>query len=236
MRSDLNRSGSELSKAVERQMRNWELTRAQRIRVPPPQRKEVAEFVYISRTVGSGGRVVAAALAERLRWPLFDKEILQAMAGDDAVRGRLYESMDERDVGWFEETFSSLMSREFPRNDYFHRLCRTVLSIARQGSAVFLGRGVGLILPADRGYRVRLVAPLEFRIRRHAELQELDLQRARREVERIDKERAEFVRNQFHADPGDITRFDIAINFARHTPDQAVELIMAGMRVRGLLR
>jgi len=84
---------------VEKQMRNWELAKAQRLTVPEPRRAEVEDFIAISRSVGAGGNSVAVVLGEALGWPVFDKEILQTMAGDDAIRREIYASMDERDIG-----------------------------------------------------------------------------------------------------------------------------------------
>ena len=109
------------ARLVERQMRNWELARAQRLSVPAPQRKEVEDFIAVSRAVGAGGVEVAARLGEALSWPVFDREILDVMAGDDEMRRQVYASMDERDMSWFEETASSLLQPEVVKNDYFHR-------------------------------------------------------------------------------------------------------------------
>jgi len=216
----------DLARVLERHLRNWEIGRAQRIELPAPQRREVEDFISVSRAVGSGGGEVARRLASRLSWPLFDRELLQHMAGDDEVRRRLYESMDERDLGWFEETFRSLMDEEFPKNDYFHRLCRTVLSIARQGSAVFLGRATDLILPRNLGLRVRIVAPAEQCIQNYARRENLPLNKARKEVERIERERAEFVHQHFRVKAEEQTRHDLIVNMERFTTEQALDLIL----------
>ena len=223
-----------VAKLVERQMRNWELARAQRVTVPEPQRKEVESFVCISRCVGAGGKEVASLLAEKLGWPVFDKEILDRMAGDDELRRQVYESMDERDVSWYEETLRSLMQREFVKNDYFHKLSTTVLSLARQGHAVFLGRGIDQILPRTIGFRVRLVAPLEQCIERYARLFSLTLGEARGEVVRLEQQRSEFIRRHFGIGAGEATRNDLLINMARWTPAQAVELILSARKILGV--
>ena len=107
------------AKLVERQMRNWELARAQRLSVPAPQREEVEDFIAISRNAGAQGKVVAAELGEKLGWPVFGREILDVMAGDDDLRRQIYASMDERDLSWYEETLRALMQPEFVKNDYF---------------------------------------------------------------------------------------------------------------------
>jgi len=227
MPGKLGATNTVLARLVERQMRNWELARAQRQDVPVEQRAVVGDFVAISREVGAGGRTVATLLGERLAWPVFDKEILNKMAGDDGLRRQIYDSMDERDIGWVEESLRSLMQPEFVRNDYLHRLTQTVLSLARQGGGVFLGRGSDRILPPDRGLRVRLVAPLEVRAQRYAERERRSLGDARDEIARIGKDRMEFVHRHFGIDSTDPTRYDLVINTAKLSPATAVDLIVA---------
>lgn len=220
-------SDAALAKLVEKQMRNWELGKAQRLAVAEPQRREVEDFIAISRAVGTGGRELAGKVGEALAWPVFDKEILNAMAGDDVLRRQIYASMDERDLSWTEETLRALLQPEFARNDYFHRLTQTILSLARQGHAVFLGRGAHLILPPGRGFRVRLVAPFEMRLRRFAEEFELSPDQAREGLLRIENERADFLRKHFRIDTADETRHDLTVNLERFSPDQAVDLVLS---------
>ena len=220
-----------VAKLVERQMRNWELSRAQRHTVPEPQRKEVEDFISISRSVGAGGKQVASVLGERLGWPVFDKEILDVMAGDDDLRRQVYASMDERDLSWYEETLRSLMQPEFVKNDYFRQLTETVLSLARQGRAVFLGRGADLILPKTIGFRVRLVAPIEVCIETFAIRRQMTPEQARGEVIRLEQERAEFIHHHFKIDVTDPTRNDLVINMDRYSPAQAVDLILSARAI-----
>jgi cytidylate kinase len=229
-------SRTELAKVVEKQMRNWELARTQRPQPqpaePPP---EVAAFVAISRTVASGGSQVATLLGERLGWPVFDREILQAMAGDDRVRTQLYEQLDEHDVNWLEATARWLIQGELRQDDYFHRLTETVLALARQGHAVFLGRGADLILPRNRGLRVRVTAVPGRRAERLAERGQMTSALASAEVERLDRERGEFRRHHFGPTANEVCRHDLVLNMDQFTHEQAVELILLAMRQRGLL-
>ena len=229
-------SGSEFDKLIDRQMRRWEMARAQCLEQREVKAtKTVQDFVAFSRQVGSSGAEVARLLAERLDWPLFDKEILHVMAGDDRVRERLYEQMDERDVGWMEQTLRWLLEGDFRVEDYFHRLTETVLALAWQGHAVFLGRGVDLILPRDRGLRVRIVALREWRVRRYAERLKLGEALALTQVERIDRERADFIRRYFRKPLDDISRYDLTINAEQFKTTESVDLILAALRMRGVI-
>jgi cytidylate kinase len=194
----------------------------------------VRDFVAISRQVGSGGSQIARELAERLDWPLFDKEILHAMAGDDASRERLYEWMDECDRGWIEQMLEFRHAGRFPPQDYVRKLSATVLALSRGAPAVFLGRATDLILPAEHGLRVRVVAPFEERMRRYAERSHVGNDLAREAVTRIDHERGEFVRHHFHRTIDDPVRCDLTLNTARVSVTEAVELVLALLRKRGV--
>ncbi len=228
-----------VDKLVEKQMRNWELARTQRATPPAEERPEVEAFVAVSRAVGaseSAGANIPTTLGQRLGWPVFDKEILQAMSDNDRLRQQLYESLDERDVGWFEESLRSLMQGVFKKNDYFHRLTETMLAIARQGRTVFVGRAADLILPRARGLCVRLTASRDRCVKNFAEQHGMSVEEARDEVEQTESERAEFVEHHFKVQATDQNRHDLIINLEQFTADQAVELIMAALEMRGITR
>lgn len=228
-------SSHSIGAVVERQMRNWEIAHRQVLPADAPEVPRVQPFVTVSRMVGSGGATVARKLAERIGWPLFDREVLQFMAGDDAVRKRLYETMDERDVGFVEESLRAFAISEIKRNDYFHRLTETALTIARKGHAVFLGRGVDLILPRDAGLRVRIVSVPAACASNYAAQHGLDAVRAAREIERIEQERAAFLRSHFSASLDSPDRFDLTFNMASVTCEETVEQIATLLQNRGVL-
>ena len=216
----------DIARLVEKQLRNWELGRQQRLKAEEPRARQVDDFICISRQVGTSGEQVAERVGGALGWPVFGRQVLEAMAGDDEQRRRVYASMDERELSWWEETLRSLMEGDFIRNDYYHRLCETLLSLASQANSVFVGRGADLILPRDRGFRVRLVAPEADRIRTFAATTGTETGRAESEMGRIERERARFFRHHFGVDPDDPMRYDITINMARLSLDQSVAMIL----------
>jgi cytidylate kinase len=225
----------QLAKIVEKQMRNWEYARLH-ARQPAADAAEpaVAPFVTVSRAVGCGGSEVAHRLAERLRWPCFDKEILRHMAGDDQLRKRLYEQMDVHDTSWLESALRILLQGEYHKEDYFRRLSETVLALARQGPGVFIGRGVDFLLPQDRGLRVRFFASHEQRVAAYAELHRCDKDAARSAIAREEHEREELFTKHFGRQKADPTRFDLLINLGRASAEEAIEVILASLRARGM--
>ncbi|MHC4443846.1 MAG: cytidylate kinase-like family protein [Planctomycetota bacterium] len=228
---DFQMSGG-LDKIVERQIRNWEIARAQKLEAGSSDTPGVYQFVTIANMCAAGGSDVARLLAEELNWPLFDRLLLTAMAGDDQVRALIYQTMDERDLGWVETVFHGLMQDEFRKNDYFYRLTETVLCLASRGHGVYVGRSADLILPKDKGLRCKVVASRERCAQNFARKKNCSLEKARNEIDRIEKERQEFTRNHFRIDGHDPVRFDMIINLERFTIRQAVNIITSAMKMR----
>jgi hypothetical protein len=213
-------------KMVEQQLRNWELAHSQRQVSPTPEGVEVEDFICVSRMVGIDGHMVATALGNRLGWPVFGREILDAMAGDDAIRQRIYRHMDERDLSWWEECLRGILDAGFTRNDYFPRLCETVLSLARQSPSIFVGRGTDLVLPQDRGFRVRLIASAESRAQARSDTEGQDREKATAGLERVEHQREEFLKHHFGIEADDPLRHDLMVNLDRWSTAGAVKLIL----------
>ena len=237
MISDTGMTSRGIGHIVERQLRNWEIARSQKLDRPVEPRTQVVEhFVSVSRAVGLPGEQVAERLHERLGWPVFDREILHAMAGDDAHRERIYRVLDKHDENWLDEFVRSFCEDRFiSGEDYFHRLTETVAALARAGHAIFLGRGTDLILPREVGLRVRLTAGREFCVGRFAKQNQVAPDVAADQVDEIERERARFLKSHYRADASDPNRHDLIINFETFDLDQTVELIMGALRNRGIV-
>jgi hypothetical protein len=219
-------------KLVEQQLRNWELAHSQRQSSPTPGEIDVEDFISVSRMVGVDGHLIATALGNQLGWPVFGREILDAMAGDDTIRQRIYRTMDERDLSWWEECLRGVLDTGFTRNDYFRRLCETVLSLARQSPSIFVGRGTDLVLPQDRGFRVRLTASAASRIRNHADSTGQSPERAAEDMEQVEHQRDEFLKHHFGIEAEDPGRHDLVVNLDRWSTAAAVKLILDSHALR----
>lgn len=226
-------SGTELARLVERQIRNWEIAKTQH---PGDEAKQndVHPFVCIARQVGAGGGEIARNLGERIGWPVFDRELLQAMASDDTSRRRLYEQLDERDIGWLEQMLGWVLEARFTSDDYFSRLTRVILAIARGGPAVFLGRAADLILPRSHGLRIQIVAPLERRLQRLSERVHQPRDVAEKELSRLEHDRAGFVKSHFGREAMDPLRFDLVLNTETWSHEACIGIILTALRLRGV--
>ncbi len=80
---------------------------------------------------------------------------------------------------------------------------QVVLALGHQGDVIIVGHGARFILPSQFGLCVRMVAPIEARIRRVADKANLSLTAARVEVEKTDRERVKMVHRHFGQDVTD---------------------------------
>lgn len=210
------------SKLVQDQLSAWKARRP-----VATAGRDVADFVSVSRVFASGGGMLARALAQRLEWAIFDRTMLQEMAAADQVREELREPLSEFDTAWLDGLVHSF---EHP----VRRLAEVVLALARRGNAVFLGRAADIILPRASGLRIRVAAAAEWCVRHYATRQGVTMTEAREEFERIERARSEFTRRYFRTDPYEPVRYDLTFNMERFTTDQAVDVILAAMRAKGV--
>lgn len=224
---------------LERQMRNWEIARSQyhpsgKADTAP---KPVRDFLTISRSVGLPGELLADRLHDRLGWPVFNREILRTMAGDDACRAQIFEVLDERAESWLHSFMRGFMQPNFVgREAYFNRLVETVAALSRSAPGIFIGRGVDLILPKKVGLRVRLTASREYCSEAYAKEHGTTVEAALREIEAIERDRTRFIKQNFHVLPDEIERFDLIVHSERITLDETIELILGLLRSRRIVQ
>jgi hypothetical protein len=188
-------------------------------------------YLLISREKGAGGSAVGQLAGKRLGWQVFDKEIVDAIAQKARVRRELVESLDERDRATIQDAISQLLDPQpIEAGSYLARLHEIVLTLGHQGHVVIVGRGAQYVLPSQFGVRVRMVAPVEERVRRIAERENVSLKAARIEVGRSDRERARLVRRQFGRSGADPLDQDVTINTAELTVEAATDVVLAALQ------
>lgn len=203
---------------IDEQVRKWNLTQASKKEAPPPR-----PVITLSREPGSGGRLVAQNIAQRLGLDLFHQEVLHAMASSAKVGTQVLATLDERGLNMLEDWMAALVNeRHLWPDEYARHLIKVVGAIGGHGRAVLVGRGANFILPADRRFRIRVIAPLEFRVQSVAHTHHLKMEQARRRVTRTDADRKAFVRKYFNADIADPQHYDMVLNTGVLGIDHAV--------------
>jgi hypothetical protein len=188
-------------------------------------------YLLLSREKGAGGSAVCQLAGKRLGWQVFDKEIVDAIAQKANVRRELIESLDERDRATIQDAVGQFLHPQpIGTAGYLAHLREILLTLGHQGDVVIVGRGAEYVLPSQFGLRVRMVAPVEERVRRIASREDLSLKAARVEVESSDRERTRLARRQFGQNAADPLNNDLTINTAELTVEAATEVVLTALQ------
>ena len=197
--------------------------------VPASRLKESTSVPVITVCLepGSGGRLIADELAKRLNFTLFDKNILVSMANTAAVESRSLDTIEQERPSGVQDFITSLVDKNYVyTGDYVSFLKQQVEIIGKLGQGVIVGRGANFILsPKDR-FSIRVIAPLDIRIRNVSFRNGIPLAEAKKRIKNREQRRRIFIRETFHEDIADIMHYDLIINTARMDLETAVESVI----------
>ena len=229
---------SAIAPIADRQMKRWAMSLQVAERLVPERMLarlpgEVHPYVAISREAGAGGSGIGRLVAERLGCECLDNQLLTHMAERFGLPEGLLHLMDETTSTWLHETIRLWLDRRaITQDEYVMHLGQLMLLAAREGTAVFVGRGAQFLLPRERGLAVRIIAPFEQRLARTMERRHLDREAAEVYVHDTDQGRGFLVRRHFHEDTRDPRLYDVLVNLEYLDRETAADVIAATFRRR----
>jgi cytidylate kinase len=191
-------------------------------------------FLTIARDEGSLENEIAQELSRRLRWHVFDTEILTYIAKNSHVREKLVRELDQKSQGFIKDAIPRLLSIpeyvSFGREEYHEALLKTLICLATHGAAILVGRGANFALRQDaHGLNVRVTASPEVRAQRLSEDWKVTIEEARHRMQVDDEERRKFIRHYYKHDFDDACFYDIVVNTDRASAERVASLIVAFM-------
>ena len=214
-----------IPRIIEEQVQRWQIMQKEE-----KEEKQGISIITVSREPGSGGRIVASRLAEKLGLDIFHQEVINEMAKSADVSEKLVETLDGRGLSILEDWISSLVhERHLWPDRYMQHLMKVVGTIGKHGRAVVVGRGANFILPTEKRFSVRIVATQAWRINNVAQEFDISSEDAKRRVMRTESDRRAFIRKYFNADIADPTNYDLVVNTSTLNVDDAVQVISAAL-------
>ena len=214
-----------IPRIIEEQVQRWQIMQKE-----GKEEKEGISVITVSREPGSGGRIVATRLADKLGIAIFHQEVINEMAKSADVSEKLVETLDERGLSILEDWISSLVhERHLWPDRYMQHLMKVVGTIGKHGRAVVVGRGANFILPPEKRFSVRIVGPQAWRINNVAKEFDMSSEDAKRRVMRTESDRRAFIRKYFNADIADPTNYDLVVNTATLDLDDTVKVISSAL-------
>jgi cytidylate kinase len=199
-------------------------------------------IITIEREFGSGAAGIAAELARRLGWKLWDQQLTCEIAKraqvpeeavtlcEERVDSRLYRLAKAFWRGSYERRLPMADSHAFDTDCMIRMMEEIMGNIAAEGKAVIVGRGAPYFLrERDDTFRVFTYAPREEKIRRL-----LALGKSREEcedlVDNVDKERMAYIKHYFNADWPTRSLYHMMINTVVGD-ENVIAAILHGMEI-----
>lgn len=197
---------------------------------------QTGPVITISRLTGCDGREVAAELVAQLnlryntnRWKWVDKDIIYHAAHElrtDTQRiETYYQGLGMTEISQMIMAFSGSFVTD---SSVKKAIKEVVLSIARDGYAVIIGRG-GVAITRDmaNALHVRLVAPIYWRVQNVMKKKGMIIEKAEEYVTQTDEKRQKLIVDFLDKKPQCIDHlFDVTLNRSSFTLEQISRLIM----------
>ncbi len=181
-------------------------------------------IITIEREYGCGAANIAATIANRLGWKLWDQEITEEIARRLKCKKETVAEREERCDSMFYRLIKAFMRGSFePRIDTadlevldaenLARLFEKVVNdVADRGHCVIVGRGANWFLrERPDAFHAFLYAPYEEKMRRTMEQGESERDAARL-LETVDSERKAFIKKYYGKDWPDRSLYNVMIN------------------------
>ena len=198
--------------------------------------------ITIEREYGCGAAHIAAGIADRLGWTLWDQEITEEIARRLRCKKEMVAEREERCDSMFYRLIKAFMRGSFEARinttdlevldaENLARLFDKVVNdIADRGHCVIVGRGANWFLRERKdAFHVFLYAPYEEKMRRTMAQGESERE-ARQLLESVDSERAAFIKKYYGKLWPDRSLYNIMIN-TKVGDDAAIEALLDTVRV-----
>lgn len=178
-------------------------------------------IITISRASLSGGEELARKLQSKLGYKTISREcVLQTAASRYHVEiSELAKGMEQPPTFW------QRMSRM--KKNFILAVQATVAEMVEDGDAIYYGQAGHLLLRNAPGVlKLRLISPIEHRILRAKIEKNMPREVAIKHIQEVDSARSNWVHKMYDLEWEDPSLYDLVINFAEISFDDAVSLVV----------
>jgi hypothetical protein len=200
--------------------------------VQAPPRIEIPPTICFARKIGVGALEIADILADKIKYRVADRLIIEEMANNSAVTSTTVDFFDERYPGGLAELAAFLFGQNsFTMTDYMRGLTSVINALALSEPTIFVGRGARLLLPRDRVLSVHIICSRPYRVKRIAHMMDISEETADKKLEDLDKEQADFNKKLCGKKKPAPEEFDLLINCDHiNNPKWAADIVAAALK------
>jgi cytidylate kinase len=191
-------------------------------------------IVTISRQRGAEGLAIAFRTAEiatelsqgRDPWIVVDKDLAERVIQHHHLPTQISRFFTEEETLSIEEHLEGILGISVPATTRILDMTRTIITLARLGHVIFVGRAAHVITARfPRAVHVRVIGSLERRIERLVEEKQSSRTDAIAEIKQLDYQRSHFVSSHFRSDLDDPTCYDMILNTDRVSVEESARMI-----------
>jgi cytidylate kinase len=224
-------------KVLKAAMHLWKQPTGRGAEISPPV------FVTVSRQPGAGAISFSHKLAERLNatgpadWSAWDRELVEKVSAEHGIAKDIIEMIPNRHRSWLEDFVLNFSTDRNPPDVVeiraYKRVAATIRALAAQGHAIIVGLGGTFITQHMPGaIHLRLIAPLDYRIKGTAEREKISIHEAARRVAEIDYRRSEFYRRWWPTKSLAPETFTMTLNSGELSLEELVECVVPLIQLR----
>ena len=180
----------------------------------------------ISQQSGSNGIELGRAVAKRLGWQVYDKEIVNYISENTHVRKHMVELFDEKARTEMDTLISTVLDKNAINKEiYLKQLTKTIVTLGRHGNAVIIGRGGHFILPDSMALKICILRNFSERVKEFTK-KTGNPSHAEKELKKNDIMRSLFIRKNFGKDADSPVHFDLILNLSKIDVDTAENIVV----------
>ena len=192
-------------------------------------------IITLSREYGSGGRYIGKLVAEKLGIKLYDKEFVAKLAEETGLSSEYIEN-NEQKRGALETLNNGYYSGLSNSDELFIKESELIKKVASENSCVIVGRCADFILKENKNvFKVFVYSNMENKIKRTTNIYGLDKNKAEKEINRINKLRANHYKYYTEKDWNNPENYDICINSDSLGVEKAADLICEMIKEKATL-
>ena len=203
-------------------------------------KKEIFPCITISRQTGSGSYEVSKKLIDMLQekskapentWTYFNKELMKKIIEEFKLPKVFTSYMNEEKYDHISDAVNELLGVKPSEWTIVQKTTEIILQLARYGKAIIVGRGSNLITSRlPNCFHIRLVAPLEQRLKHVQEVFKYSKPEAMEYIKREDESRKKYLKSHFFRDPDDVTLYHLIINTGKLNYEETAMVIAEAVK------
>lgn len=212
-----------VAQMIEEQLQFWRMNHPGAIRGKTQPDKQ--PVITISREFGAKGAALANELGKHFGFKVWDKEILDIISKKLGSSSAYVKALDENTRSLVEDTIFGFMNHKSTNLNYLIYLVKAIQAIERHGNSIIVGRAANFIYRNPHSLHVRVVCPIDERVRWFSESNNISKKRARVVIQQKDLERENFTLFNFNREVEEASHYDLVINSARFSMEDMVGLV-----------